>query len=296
MAHDDIRLPSGSQDEKEVLLQWLDHLCRAVLRNLDGTEARWSPDGRPIPLVGVVRHPTRVEWGRIDGFSGVGVSRSAEECRPGPDVTLDAVVTACRERAHATDAMIRSLALRGHRSRIAGLEPRISGGWSYISSTRRRAPHRSAMEGLEVWRRMILPVRIDGNPAELSQPRHEGEATRWSRRGRGRQDQAPAARLAVTAQKLAASAGKRAHDRRLGGTGCCRASSAVPPFRCPPTIFGALIGTAHGSGSRGSEEGARTSKLTPPARTPLRSPVRRRCTSSRARSGLVGGASLAGAW
>ena len=111
MAHDDIRLPSGSQDEKEVLLQWLDHLCRAVLRNLDGTEARWSPDGRPIPLVGVVRHPTRVEWGRIDGFSGVGVSRSAEECRPGPDVTLDAVVTACRERAHATDAMIRSLAL-----------------------------------------------------------------------------------------------------------------------------------------------------------------------------------------
>jgi hypothetical protein len=39
------------------------------------------------------------------------VSRSEEEFHPGPDVPLDAAVTAYRERANATDAIIRSLAL-----------------------------------------------------------------------------------------------------------------------------------------------------------------------------------------
>ena len=106
--------PPGSQDEKEALLQWLDHFRRAVLRNLvrlDDTQVRWSPSGTLILLLGVVRHLTRVEWRWIDrGFSGVEVSRSEEEFRPGPDVTLDAAVTAYRERAYATDAMIRSLA------------------------------------------------------------------------------------------------------------------------------------------------------------------------------------------
>lgn len=115
MAQEDLGFPPGSQDEKEVLLQWLDYLRRAVLRNLDGlddAQARWSPDGRLIPLLGVVHHLTRVEWRWIDGgFSGVEVSRSEEEFRPGPDLTLDAAVTSYRERADATDAMIRSLAL-----------------------------------------------------------------------------------------------------------------------------------------------------------------------------------------
>ncbi len=115
VAHDDIGFPSGSQDEKEVLLQWLDYLRRAVLRNLDGlddTQARWTPNGRLIPLLGVVRHLTCVEWRWIDGgFSGVEVSRSEEEFRPEPHVTVDVAVRAHRERANATDAMIRSLPL-----------------------------------------------------------------------------------------------------------------------------------------------------------------------------------------
>jgi uncharacterized damage-inducible protein DinB len=115
VAREDVGFPPGSQDEKEVLLQWLDYLRRAVLRNVDGVDdaqARWTPDGRLIPLLGVVRHLTRVEWRWIDGgFSGIEVSRSEEEFHPGPEVTLDAAVTAYRERANATDALIRSLAL-----------------------------------------------------------------------------------------------------------------------------------------------------------------------------------------
>ena len=65
----------------------------AVLRNLDGLDddqARWSPDGKLIPLLGIVSHLTRVEWRWIDGaFGGVAVSRSEDEFRPGPELGLD---------------------------------------------------------------------------------------------------------------------------------------------------------------------------------------------------------------
>ena len=86
--------------------------------------SRWKAD--PARWRRAPPHPRRVGIDRR--IFRRWVSRSAEECRPGPDVTLEGAVTACRERAHATDAMIRSLALRGHRSRIAGLKARIPGG------------------------------------------------------------------------------------------------------------------------------------------------------------------------
>lgn len=115
MANGDIRFPRGSQDEKELLLQWLGYLRGAVLHKLaglDDAEARWTPEGKLIPLLGIVHHLTRVEWRWIDGgFGGAEVSRTDEEFRPGADIALDAAVAAYRQRAIATDAMVRSLPL-----------------------------------------------------------------------------------------------------------------------------------------------------------------------------------------
>lgn len=115
MAHDELGFPAGSQDEKELLLQWLGYLRRAVLRNVEGLDdagARWTPRGKLIPLLGIVRHLTCVEWRWIEGgFGGVEVSRSDDEFRPGPAVKLDAVVMGYRQQAEATDAVVRSLPL-----------------------------------------------------------------------------------------------------------------------------------------------------------------------------------------
>lgn len=103
--------PTGSSDEKIQLLQWLNYLRGAVIRNtegLDDAQARWTPDGTLISVLGIVRHLTNVEWRWIDGgFGGVEVSRSELEFVPGPEVTLDGAVTAYRQRAKATDARIR---------------------------------------------------------------------------------------------------------------------------------------------------------------------------------------------
>lgn len=106
-------LPSGTTDERELYLRWLAYLRGAVLRKVEGlsdADARWTPEGRLIPLLGVINHLTHVEWRWIDGWMrGQDVSRSEEEFRPGPELTVEAAVTAYRERAAATEEAVRSM-------------------------------------------------------------------------------------------------------------------------------------------------------------------------------------------
>jgi uncharacterized damage-inducible protein DinB len=105
--------PQGTDDERELLLRWLAFLRGAVLRKAEGIsddEARWTPPGALIPLVGIVNHLTRVEWRWIDGgMRGEQTSRSEEEFRPGPELTITAAVAAYRERAKATDEAVREM-------------------------------------------------------------------------------------------------------------------------------------------------------------------------------------------
>ena len=67
-----------------------------MLRKVDGltdADARWTPDGRLIPLLGIVNHLTHVEWRWIDGgMLGQETSRSEAEFRPGPELTLESAV------------------------------------------------------------------------------------------------------------------------------------------------------------------------------------------------------------
>jgi uncharacterized damage-inducible protein DinB len=107
--------PGDNPDEKELLLGWLDFLRGAVVRKLEGvvdTDALRRPQGRLIPLLGVVNHLTHVEWRWIDGgFLGEEVSRSEEEFFPGPELTVDQALKAYQTRAAATNATVRSLRL-----------------------------------------------------------------------------------------------------------------------------------------------------------------------------------------
>ena len=108
-----IDVPPGHPDQRELLLSWLDYLRGAIVRKVDGLsdqDGHWTPDGRLLPLVGIVNHLTHVEWRWIDGgMLGEEVSRHEEEFRPGPELTVEAAVAAYRERAAATDATVRSM-------------------------------------------------------------------------------------------------------------------------------------------------------------------------------------------
>lgn len=115
MTLDDLDFPAGSGDEKALLLQWLGYLRGAVLRNVEGlddAQSHWTPDGRLLPLIGIVCHLTNVEWRWMDGgFAGAAVSRHEQEFDPDPEVTLDQAVAAYRQRAITTDARVADLEL-----------------------------------------------------------------------------------------------------------------------------------------------------------------------------------------
>jgi uncharacterized damage-inducible protein DinB len=151
---EEIGFPRGCADERELLLSWLGYLRGAVIRKVDGVPedgARWTPDGSLIPLLGVVVHLTGVERRWIDGgMLGRPASRSEEEFRPGPELTVGAALAAYRERGAATDAMVRaadSLAQPCRRGSDRGRDLR----WvllHLINETARHAGHADATREL----------------------------------------------------------------------------------------------------------------------------------------------------
>lgn len=108
-------LPAGNPDERELLLAWLAWLREAVLGKIDGLsefDARWTPEGRLIPLLGIVNHLTLLEWRWIDGtMRGENTSRTDEEFFPGPELTVAIALEAYRARAAMTELYVRATVL-----------------------------------------------------------------------------------------------------------------------------------------------------------------------------------------
>jgi uncharacterized damage-inducible protein DinB len=112
---EEIGFPLGNTDERELLLSWLRYLRGAVLRKVDGLDdeqARWRPEGRLMPLVGIVHHLTNVESRWIDGgFFGGAASRAEDEPLAVAGLTLAECVRAYEERGEATERAVRMLSL-----------------------------------------------------------------------------------------------------------------------------------------------------------------------------------------
>jgi uncharacterized damage-inducible protein DinB len=104
-------LPQPSDDERELLLAWLQCLREAVLRKtegLDEDQVRWRPDGKLISIAGIVNHLAHVEWRWIDGaLRGQAVSRSESEFVVPTERPFAEVAATYRERADRTDQIVR---------------------------------------------------------------------------------------------------------------------------------------------------------------------------------------------
>jgi uncharacterized damage-inducible protein DinB len=143
--------PVGNPDERELLLGWLTWLRGAVLRKVDGvsdSQARWTPDGKLISLLGIVNHLTNVEWRWIDGaMRGADTERLEEEFHPGPELTVPSAVAAYRARGVATDDYVRSTPLSEPSRNDDGTDLR----WvvlHLINETARHAGHADATREL----------------------------------------------------------------------------------------------------------------------------------------------------
>jgi uncharacterized damage-inducible protein DinB len=112
---EEIDFPVADPDERELFLRWLRFLRGAVVRKIEGLsdeDARWTPDGALISVIGIMNHLTHVEWRWIDGaLLGEAVDKRPDEYRPGPELTVAKALDAYRARAAATDAAVRSMPL-----------------------------------------------------------------------------------------------------------------------------------------------------------------------------------------
>jgi uncharacterized damage-inducible protein DinB len=143
--------PRGHADERDLFLDWLRYLRGAVIHkveDLSEEQARWTPDGALISLLGIVNHLTHVEWRWIDGaIQGRAVHRSEQEFTPGDELTVEAAVKAYRDRAAATDIAVRSTPLDSPTREGRGTDLR----WvllHLINETARHAGHADATREL----------------------------------------------------------------------------------------------------------------------------------------------------
>lgn len=109
-------------EEAELFLSFLQGEREKVLRSaegLDEDQARWTPDGRLLPIIGIIRHLTEVEWrwtnGRylqeeVDPSGGRPgqVPPGDEEFIVDRTRTLAEVVAAYRARGERTAEIVRS--------------------------------------------------------------------------------------------------------------------------------------------------------------------------------------------
>jgi len=81
----------------------------ATASGLSEAQARWTPPGRLLPIIGIINHLTKVEWRWIDGlYLRDDVSRSEAEFHVGDDHRLADVVDAYRARQERTESIVRS--------------------------------------------------------------------------------------------------------------------------------------------------------------------------------------------
>ncbi len=70
MSFNQPRAPTPSSDETELLLgfvRWQREQVVAATTGLTEEQLRWTPDGRLLPIIGVVNHLTHMEWRWIEG-------------------------------------------------------------------------------------------------------------------------------------------------------------------------------------------------------------------------------------
>jgi hypothetical protein len=98
------------RDERELLLRFLNRQRAdvvAVAEGLSDEQARWTPDGALVPIVGLINHLTHVEWRWVEGrYLGRPFPERTDEFAA-PGIGLEAARGAYWEQAQRTDEIVR---------------------------------------------------------------------------------------------------------------------------------------------------------------------------------------------
>ena len=104
--------PAPSTDEREVLLgyiQWQREQVVATAEGLTEEQLRWTPDGRLLPIIGIINHLTHMEWRWIEGrYLASPFPAREEEFVLGDAVTGTEVIESYWAQAQRTEQLVRA--------------------------------------------------------------------------------------------------------------------------------------------------------------------------------------------
>jgi hypothetical protein len=104
--------PTPTSDERDLLLGFLDWKRAALLDTANGLtdeQARWTPEGKLLPIAGIINHVTLVEARWVDGrYLRKEPPQDGAEVEFATQLPLEAIVAAYCERRLRTNEIIRS--------------------------------------------------------------------------------------------------------------------------------------------------------------------------------------------
>jgi hypothetical protein len=112
MSFETARSPAPTSDERELLLgfaRWQREQVVATANGLTDEQLRWTPDGRLLPIIGVINHLTHMEWRWVEGrYLGSEFPPRREEFMLGAEVRGADVIDAYAQQARRTEAIVRA--------------------------------------------------------------------------------------------------------------------------------------------------------------------------------------------
>jgi hypothetical protein len=106
------RSPEPNSDEREILLgyiRWQREQVVATTKGLSEEQLRWTPDGRLLPLLGIINHLAHVEWRWVEGrYLGSPFPPREDEFVLGPEVGAEQVIKNYWAQGERTGTIVRA--------------------------------------------------------------------------------------------------------------------------------------------------------------------------------------------
>jgi uncharacterized damage-inducible protein DinB len=106
------RSPALTSDEAEMLLAfigWQREQVVATAGGLSEEQLRWTPDGRLLPIIGIINHLSHMEWRWVEGrYNGADFPARSDEFSPAPHTTGAEIIDGYWQQAQRTERIVRA--------------------------------------------------------------------------------------------------------------------------------------------------------------------------------------------
>jgi Protein of unknown function (DUF664) len=103
--------PAPNADEREVLLayiRWQREQVVATAVGLTEAQLRWTPEGRLLPIIGIINHLTHMEWRWVEGrYLGSAFPARQEEFFATGDLRGPQAIDAYWQQGQRTEGIVR---------------------------------------------------------------------------------------------------------------------------------------------------------------------------------------------